>query len=62
MPGGAEFAQGPDEPFVRLAGRLLANRVEKLVHRQVVLEKRVDALLHLMEKMLEAVSHETSKG
>ncbi len=36
--------------------------VEKLVRRQVVLEKRVDALLHLMEKMLEAVSHETAKN
>ena len=36
--------------------------VEKLVRRQVVLEKRLDALLHLMEKMLEAVSHETAKS
>ena len=36
--------------------------VEKLVHRQVVLEKRMDAMLHLMEKMLEAVSHETAKS
>ncbi len=30
--------------------------VEKLVLRQLVLEKRVEALVHLMEQMLEAIS------
>jgi hypothetical protein len=30
--------------------------VEKLVMRQVVLEKRLNALLHLTEKILEALS------
>ena len=32
--------------------------VEKLVHRQVVLEKRIDALVHLMEHVLEVLSVE----
>jgi hypothetical protein len=30
--------------------------VEKLVHRQVLLEKRVTALLHLTEQILETLS------
>ncbi len=30
--------------------------VEKLVHRQVVLEKRIDALVHLMETLMESLS------
>jgi hypothetical protein len=30
--------------------------VEKLVHRQVLLEKRVNALLHLTEQILETLS------
>ncbi len=30
--------------------------VEKLVHRQIVLDRRIDALVHLMEQMLEALS------
>ncbi len=36
--------------------------VEKIVRRQVVLEKRIDALVHLMEQMLEVLSsqHDTS--
>ena len=36
--------------------------VEKLVHRQVVLEKRLNALLHLTEKILEALSTEPVVG
>ena len=36
--------------------------VEKLVHRQVVLEKRLTALLHLTEKILEALSAEPVAG
>ncbi len=32
--------------------------VEKLVRRQVVLEKRIEALLHLMEHVLEVLSAE----
>lgn len=34
--------------------------VEKVVHRQVVLEKRIDALVHLMEAMLEVLSERES--
>lgn len=30
--------------------------VEKLVHRQVILERRIEALVHLMEHLLEALS------
>ena len=30
--------------------------VEKLVHRQVVLEKRIEAVVHLLEHLLEAMS------
>ena len=30
--------------------------VERLVHRQVILEKRVDALVHLVEEMFEILS------
>ncbi len=30
--------------------------VERIVHRQVVLERRVDALVHLMEELLESLS------
>ena len=30
--------------------------VEKLVHRQVVQEKRIDALVHLMETLMETLS------
>jgi hypothetical protein len=36
--------------------------VEKLVLRQVVLEKRLNALLHLTEKILEALSAEPVAG
>lgn len=32
--------------------------IEKLVQRQVLLEKRVEALVHLTEQILEALSHE----
>lgn len=32
--------------------------VEKLVHRQVVLERRIDALVGLIEQMLETLSEE----
>ena len=32
--------------------------VEKLVHRQIVLEKRIEALVHLQETVLEALSAE----
>ena len=32
--------------------------VEKVIHRQVVLEKRIDALVHLMEAMLEVLSEQ----
>jgi hypothetical protein len=32
--------------------------VEKLVHRQVILEKRLNALLHLTEQILETLSSE----
>ena len=35
---------------------LLPPVVEKLVHRQVVLEKRLNALLHLTERILEVLS------
>lgn len=35
--------------------------VEKLVHRQVVLEKRVEELVRLMEQILETLSHESGK-
>lgn len=40
--------------YVREA--ILPPVVEKLVHRQILLEKKLDALLHLQEKMLEALS------
>lgn len=40
--------------YVREA--ILPPVVEKLVHRQILLEKKVDALLHLQEKMLETLS------
>ncbi len=30
--------------------------VEKLVHRQIVQEKRIDALVHLMETLMETLS------
>ena len=36
--------------------------VEKLVQRQLVLEKRVEALVHLMEHLLEALSSKVVKG
>ena len=42
--------------YVREA--ILPPVVEKLVHRQVMLEKRVDALLHLMEQTLETLGQE----
>lgn len=35
--------------------------VEKLVHRQVILEKRIDALVHLMEHLLEVLSEDAAK-
>lgn len=34
--------------------------VEKIVRRQLVLEKRVDALLHMMEHLFEVISDEES--
>lgn len=40
--------------YVREA--ILPPVVEKLVHRQILLEKKVDALLHLQEQILEALS------
>jgi len=46
--------------YVREA--LLPPVVEKLVHRQVVLEKRLNALLHLNEKILETLSVEPIAG
>ena len=36
--------------------------VEKLVKRQVVLERRFDAMLELVEKTLETLSTEPVKG
>lgn len=36
--------------------------VEKLVRRQVVLEKRVEAVVHLMEQLLEVLSAEQAAG
>ena len=36
--------------------------VEKLVHRQVVLERRIDALVNLMESLLEALSDEGAEA
>ncbi|MFT7676724.1 MAG: hypothetical protein ACI8QC_000697 [Planctomycetota bacterium] len=36
--------------------------VEKMVHRQIVLEKRVDALVHLMETLLGALQKETAEA
>ena len=42
--------------YVREA--ILPPVVERLVHRQVILEKRMQALLHLNEKILEALSAE----
>ena len=58
------FHQIPDKDraeFVNLINNyvreaLLPPVVEKLVHRQVVLEKRLGALLHLTEKILETLS------
>jgi hypothetical protein len=42
---------------------ILPPLVEKLVHRQVILEKRLNALLHLTEQILEALSSsETTSG
>ena len=46
--------------YVREA--LLPPVVEKLVHRQVVLEKRLTALLHLTEKILETLSADPVAG
>lgn len=40
--------------YVREA--ILPPVVEKLVHRQILLEKKVDALLHLQEQILETLS------
>jgi hypothetical protein len=39
---------------------LLPPVVEKLVHRQMLLERKVDALQHLTEKILEALSNESA--
>ena len=36
--------------------------VEKLVHRQVILEKRLSALLHLTEQILETLSSEPASN
>ena len=36
--------------------------IERLVQRQVVLEKRIDALLHLNEQILETLSSEPAHG
>jgi len=35
--------------------------VDKLVHRQVILERRIEALVHLMEHLFEALSADTVK-
>ena len=43
--------------YVREA--ILPPVVEKLVHRQVVQEKRIDALVHLMETLMETLSDES---
>lgn len=42
--------------YVREA--ILPPVVEKLVHRQILQEKRLDALLHLQEQILETLSQE----
>jgi len=34
--------------------------IEKLVQRQVLLEKRLEALVHLTEQILETLSHEAN--
>ena len=44
--------------YVREA--ILPPVVEKLVHRQILLEKKLDALLHLQEQILETLSQETA--
>jgi hypothetical protein len=44
--------------YVREA--ILPPVVEKLVHRQILLEKRMEALLHLQEQILETLSQETA--
>ena len=46
--------------YVREA--ILPPVVENLVHRQVILEKRLTALLHLNEKILETLSSEPVAG
>ncbi|MEZ5976201.1 MAG: hypothetical protein R3F33_08820 [Planctomycetota bacterium] len=35
--------------------------VEKIVHRQILAEKRIDALVHLMETLMETLSASSSK-
>ncbi len=65
-----QFHQLPDQSraeivnlinnYVREA--ILPPVVEKLVHRQVILDKRLSALLHLTEKILEALSAEPVAG
>ena len=39
---------------------ILPSVVEKLVHRQVILEKRIDSVVHLTEQILETLSAETA--
>ena len=64
------FRQLPDQGRVEVVNLIndyvreavLPPVVEKLVHRQVVLEKRLNALLHLTEKILEALSVESVAG
>ena len=36
--------------------------IEKVVHRQIILEKRVDALANLMETLLGALQEETAEA
>ena len=58
------FRQMPDQSRVEVVNLIndyvreavLPPVVEKLVHRQVVLEKRLNALLHLTERILEVLS------
>jgi hypothetical protein len=46
--------------YVREA--ILPPVVERLVHRQIMTEKKLDALLHLQEQILEALSQESPAG
>jgi hypothetical protein len=46
--------------YVREA--ILPPVVERLVHRQILLEKKIDALVHLQEQILETLSTESPAG